>query len=484
MTGTPSSLRAKVLAGLVWSVVRNWGGRLLSLLTFMVLARFVGPEEVGLLAAATVVLAFAELFVEQGFVSAIVQRPTITAEQVSAAFILNLAVAMIAFIAIVLLAPRIAAGMRIEALADILPIAALVIPLHALGFCQRAMAQRQFLYKALALRALTAQVIAAAIAIVMVVAGFGVEALIAQSLVAAALGSALLWWQPPWRPTRRLDFDGLKPLLRYSIAMLGSQVLNFGNTLLVQVLLAASMGAATLGLYTVGVRVYATLMQLFTSAVISVAHGAFARLAADQARLRAAYRRAVASTAVVALPAFTMTAVAAPELVELLFGAKWLPSASVMAPMALLGAVQSLQHYNGSVFEATGKPSLTLLMNATRVATTVAALLIAHDQSLSLIAWAFVAGQLAPSPLSYALLRRQAGVRFGEILRLTLPVIAACTTMVGIAVGLRMWPDFAALALPLRLVMMMGIAGLAGAAICLLLARESVASLRELLRRK
>ncbi|MGE5117978.1 MAG: oligosaccharide flippase family protein, partial [Betaproteobacteria bacterium] len=108
------SLRAKVIAGLLWSVFTSWGGRLLSLATFVVLVRYVGPPEVGLLAAAMVVLNFAELFVEQGFVSAIVQRREITPEQLGAAFVVNIALGAPVFAALAAGAPWLASAMRVE----------------------------------------------------------------------------------------------------------------------------------------------------------------------------------------------------------------------------------------------------------------------------------------------------------------------------------------------------------------------------------
>jgi O-antigen/teichoic acid export membrane protein len=477
-------LRAKVLAGLVWSVVRNWGSRLMSLLTFMVLARFVSPTEVGLLAAAMIVLAFAELFVEQGFVSAIVQRPEITPGQVGAAFVLNLALAGAAFLLILVLTPAIARAMRIDALTQILPVAALVVPLHALGFCQLAMSQRHFAYKAIAVRTLAAQAAAGVLAIVLVLLGYGVWALVAQALATAALTSLLLWLKPQWRPTRRPDFTGLKPIIAYSAQVLGSHVLNYGNTQIVQILLAASMGPAPLGLYLVGVRIYQTLMQLFSSAVMQVAHSGFARLAADPPRLRSAYRRAVAGTAIIALPAFTLSAVAAPELVVLLFGPTWLPSAAVMVPMALLGAVQSVQFFNGSVLDAIGKPSLTLLINIAKLIATVIVLLASRGQSLPVIAWAFVAGQLTVTPLSYGLARRHAGISLRETAGTIAPVALGCVAMVVAGQALRAWPAFDALPLLVRATLQIVAAVAVCAVACFVGARDSISALRDLRKRR
>ena len=285
-----------------------------SLATFVVLVRYVGPHEVGLLAAAMIVLNFAALFVEQGFVSAIVQRREITPAQLGAAFVVNIALAALVFAALAVGAPWIARAMRVEALAPILPWAALVVPLNALGFCQLAMAQRHFAYKALAWRTLLAQAVAAVVAIALAVHGAGVWALVAQALLNAGLRSALLWLGPQWRLQRPLDFAGVRSMAGYSVNILGTRIVDYGNQNAAPLLIAASVGPTGLGLYMVGVRIYQTLLGLFTSAVMQVAHSGFSRLADNHVRLAEAHRRAIACTAPVALPAFTLTAIAAPGL--------------------------------------------------------------------------------------------------------------------------------------------------------------------------
>jgi O-antigen/teichoic acid export membrane protein len=480
MTKSPPPLTRRVLAGLAWSVARNWGGRLMSLVTFMVLVRFVGPAEVGLLAAAMVVLHFAELFVEQGFVSAIVQRSQITSGQLTAAFALNLLLASAVFCALVAAAPAIARLMDMPALAAILPWAALILPLHALGFCQLAMYQRQFAYRQIALRALVAQAGAGATAIVLVVQGFGVWALVAQAVLTAGLTTLLLWIGPQWRPSRPFDFSGLRSMFGYSTSILATRVVDFSNQNAVQALLGVSLGAATLGLYSVGVKAQQTLLGLFTAAVMNVAHSGFSRLAADRGRLAAAYRNAVAATALVALPGFCVTALAAPELVVLLFGAQWLPSAGVMVPMALLGAVQSVQFFNGSALNAVGKPSLSLLINAVRFAVTLLALLASWGSALHVIAWSFALSQLLVSPLSYGLARRHVGISLRDTARAIAPAVLACAAMLASAWALRQWPAFASLALPARAALLLGASALACAATYALAARDEVARMRAL----
>ena len=61
------NLRAKAINGVMWSATQTWGVRLISFLVMVALARLVAPEAFGLVAYATVFVAFAQIFVDQGF---------------------------------------------------------------------------------------------------------------------------------------------------------------------------------------------------------------------------------------------------------------------------------------------------------------------------------------------------------------------------------------------------------------------------------
>src|SRR5687767_15619631 len=71
------SLRQRAAKGIFWSVIQKWGRAAISILTFVVLSRLLAPEAFGLVALATVFTVFIELFLDQGFGAAIVQRAEI-----------------------------------------------------------------------------------------------------------------------------------------------------------------------------------------------------------------------------------------------------------------------------------------------------------------------------------------------------------------------------------------------------------------------
>ena len=154
-----SSLQKQVISGLLWSIVRVWGNRLGGLLIFYILARLLTPEEFGIYAAVVAILLFLEVFTEQGLADAIIQCSEVERTQLNTVFLVNLATALVIFLALWLLAPQVAQWMSMPSIELPLRIASLVVVLNAVGVCQLALHRRQFAYRWLAIRTLIATVI-------------------------------------------------------------------------------------------------------------------------------------------------------------------------------------------------------------------------------------------------------------------------------------------------------------------------------------
>jgi hypothetical protein len=100
-------------------------------------------------------------------------------------------------------------------------------------------------------------------------------------------------------------------------------------------------------------------------------------------------------------------------------------------PMALLGAVQVLQFYNGASFNALGMPSVALAINLVKIAFTGLALWNTLGSSLEHVVTIFVLGQVLVTPLNFSLAKRKLGIDLGKLTRNVLPVFLACAVMAG-----------------------------------------------------
>jgi len=425
------SLQKQVLSGLLWSVVRVWGNRLGGLLIFFVLARLLTPEEFGIYAAIVAILLFLEVFTEQGLADAIIQCSEVEQTQLNTVFLVNLVSAVIICLTLWLLAPDVGLWMAMPNIVLPLQIASLVVVMNAIGVCQLALQRRQFAYRWLAVRTLIATILSGAIGIGLALAGFGIWALIVQYLVMSAISLVFLWIKPLWRPGREFSFAGLGQLMQFSLKLMVSRIFDSASTRFFELAIGAWMGAATLGIYSVGARVYTIVLQLLSSVVLDVAHSGFSRLAADKDRFLEAYYKSVLATAAIAVPVFVVLAAVSTEFCVALFGLRWIESAQVLSLLALLGALQAVQSFNGAAINALGFSGVSLVITISKALATLTVLYLFGHQDLVQLVRAFVFGQLIVSPLCFVLGQRFVGFSWKKLAKIIWPFILASIVAYG-----------------------------------------------------
>lgn len=431
------SFGAKVRSGVIWSLVQNWGARLGGLLVFMVLARILSPAEMGLFAAATTVVAFCALFVDSGLSEAVVQAREVTHRQLSTVFIINLLMALVVLVSVWLAAPALAAYFKLPELTLILRVSVFTVVLNALAFSQMAMMRRAFQYKQLALITLGGTALSGSIAVGIALAGLGAWSLVAQSLIAAAYTAALLWLRPAWQLEWHFSFGSISGLLSYGVKRLLTALMDFANTRFIELFFASVFGAATLGLYVVGARVYQILMQVLCSAVLDIAHNAFSRLAHEPEKLKEAYYSALGLAAATSMPIFFMLAMVSNELVVGVFGDQWTEADAVLVPLLVLGGVQVLQFFNGILYNALGRPGISLLFVTGKTTVTMLILFGTRELTFQQVVWAYFVSQIITTPISFMVAKRVVGISYKRILNQVAPFAISLLAALGAMEGCR-----------------------------------------------
>jgi O-antigen/teichoic acid export membrane protein len=423
------SLRAKVRSGLIWSAVQSWGGRLAVLALFMVVARVLTPNEIGLFAMASVVMYLLTMLADQGLVEAVVQRPDVTPEQMNTVFFFNLGLALVMMSAMWIAAPWVAAWFKAPEGANLLRVLSLALPLSAANLGQSAMRKRAFEYRWLAITHLASTLIGTVAALALILMGFGVWALVLQWLLATALLTTMFWLKPSWRLSRKTDFRGSLPLFRYGLNRISAAILDFLNTRYIDFFLAATLGPVVLAVYTVGVRFQQALMQALGSVAYEIAHNGFSRLADDRPALVAAYDKSMMATAAVMVPVFCLVAAVAAPLTTVFFGERWMDSVVVTRVVCVVAAIQLLQMYNGTLLNAIGLPSISLQFTIARLLLTVAAFELVRGRDLDTLLVAYFISQLITVPISFWVVKHRVGVSLRQIARLVWPFMAASVLM-------------------------------------------------------
>lgn len=410
------ALRGRVARGLTWTVVDTWGRQVLNLAVFVVLARFLAPDDFGVVALAAVFVALAQVVVDQGLGDALIQRREITRSHVDTAFWVAVVTGLLLTVTTVLVAGPVSAFLREPALEPVLAILSLSFVFAALSSIQIALLRRELAFRSLALRSILASLGGGAVGVVLAVLGAGAWALVAQQLVAGAVSVVALWTLSPWRPSWSFSLPQFRELFGFGLNIVGSDLLTFLSRNGDNFLIGAVLGTTPLGFYAVGYRLLDVTQVLLINVARKISFPAFSRLQHDPERMVRAYLQVTRTTSALILPGYVGMALVAFELVPVLFGARWQASGEVAAVLFLIGPVLSLQAFSGSYLNAVGRPDVTLRFRLITTATNVIGFLIAVPFGIVAVAGAYVIRGYLLLPLNLYWLRVHGGVPTGAYL--------------------------------------------------------------------
>jgi len=396
------NIKQKAIQGVVWSVIQNWGSQAGSLIVFLILARLLTPEAFGLVALANVFLAFMQIFLEQGFTQALIQRQELEPEHLDTAFWTNFFSGILLTIIGFAFASSVANIFNQPKLIPILQCFSGLFVINSLSHVHQAILSRELAFKIMAVRTLIGILIGGIVGVVMAVSGFGVWSLVSQQVVFETVCVIVMWQAVDWRPKLKFSQKHFQELFHFGINVVGFKFLKFFNKRSDNLLIGYFLGEVALGYYAIAYRVLQVMTQLLVSTSNQVALPTFSKLQALPERFRQAFYKATQFTSLIAFPTFIGMATLTPELVTFLFGKEWLPSIPVMQILAFSGIIHTLSYFNASVFMAMGKPSWRLWLSFIEALFSIVACLFAVQWGIVAVALAYVISIYLVFPISQA----------------------------------------------------------------------------------
>lgn len=458
------SLRQKVISGTIWSAIDKWGAQLVSTSIFLLLARFLGAEAFGLVALANVFLAFMQIFLDQGFAQAIIQREVLEPEHLDTAFWTSVLMGLFFLLAVSAGAGWVATFYNEPTLAPVIRWMSVSFLFGGLSSVQAAILKREMRFKAFAIRSSTATITCGIAGIGAAIAGLGLWSLVIKEIVFGLTGAIALWRVSDWRPRFKFSSAHFKDLFSYGINIIGLNILNFFNLRADDMLIGYFLGPIALGYYSVAYRLLLIMIKLLTNVTNQVALPMFSRMQDDPDRLRRSFYKVTQYTSLIAFPTFIAMAILAPEFVNVLFGEAWMPSVPVMRILAFSGILQSVYQFNGTILLSTGKPAWRLGLQGLDVVCNIAAFLCLVNWGIVAVATGFVVGGYVRSPLSLLLVKKIIHIDVAQYLSRFLPAMTASAAMVVTLLTLQSlikgWISSDALFLPIVIILSSLIYGL------------------------
>src|SRR5579859_1636694 len=432
-----TGLRDQVARGLGWKVITLISSQLTGSVIGIVLARLLVPQDFGVAGMALLFSNFVTILTDVSLGAALIQRKLVTELDRSTVFWTTMAVGGLFAVGGVAVSPLVAdffSTPQVEPLVAALSVGFLIT---AVGQTQQALLTREMQFRSLELRNIAANLTGAGSALGLAIAGFGPWAIVGQSLISSAVSSVLLWFVSPWRPRFAYSLASLRSLGSFGMKTFVSRILVYLNFQGDNLLIGRSLGSVALGTYTVAYNVMYLPIQRITAPASAVLYSAFARLQHDTRRMGEAWLRVNLMTAAVLVPASLGLAVVASDFVPVVFGEKWIAAVPVLEILSLGGVAQSLQMFNGPVYQACGRPGLFLRFMIFSTTVTFGGFVIGLHWGLLGVATSFAISRNVVLVANTRLICRTVALEVSETVRSYVRVVSLALVMALVVLGLK-----------------------------------------------
>lgn len=352
------SQSAKTKTGIKWSVIDQVVRQCITLVISGILSRLLTPAEYGFLGMITVAIGFLQVFKDIGLGTSIIQKQGITQEEKSTIFWLNILIGTGLTLSLELTAPLIAAFFKEPQLTALIRVMALNFIISSFAIVPDALIQKAIDFKSYFYRNLGTVIAGGLLGIGLAYKGFGVWALIGQSLLTSFVGMIISFRMIKWRPNWLFRRHLLKSHLRFSLPLLGDSSINYWVRNIDNILVGKYLGASSLGIYNRAYSLMLLPLRHISSTLSRVMFPSFALIQHDKDLIWDQYSKMMSIVALLSFPLMTFLGVYARECILIVYGNQWTEVVPLFRILCLLGASQSLASIAGSVYYSTGKTAL------------------------------------------------------------------------------------------------------------------------------
>jgi O-antigen/teichoic acid export membrane protein len=422
-----------------WSYAASWGERAFGALFAIILAVVLGPRDFGVISIAVIYINFLQMFLDQGFVVALIQKENLEPQHLDAVFWMDLVLSFFLVGVSILLSRWWATVNHAPQVATIISVLSLCIPIEGLAIVQRTLLSREMDFKSISIRSNVSVLVSGVIGIGMAFGGYGVWALVGQQITKDFVALILLWRLSSWRPRFEFSWPHLSDLMGFSISNFVAQLGIFADVQAGSILLALLLGPVALGIYRLAERLVNSVSAIATSSIQAVSLPEFSRLQSEPDKLRKSVLSCLRLSSTVTLPALAGLASVSGPLTAAL-GPKWVPASNVLKVLCALGIVLVFHFFTGPMLQALRKTREIVILEWGRTLVGIVCLLVAgffvrhgsmNGQIMAIALARFVTGALIVTPIYLYILMQLSEISVHEVTAAVAPSAVASVAVVG-----------------------------------------------------
>jgi O-antigen/teichoic acid export membrane protein len=381
-----------IIYSLFWKYFERTGNQFVQFVVQIILARLLLPADFGIIALLMVFINLAQVFVQSGFNTALIQAKNPNDSDFSSVFYLSLGVAGILYIALFVSAPAISAFYNMPGLVRVLRVLSLILFFGAVNSIQNAVVSREFKFKQLFYSSLGAILLSGTIGVCLAYAGYGTWALVWQQLSNSLFLCMIMWITVKWRPRLLFSLERLSKLFSFGWKLLVSSLLDTGYREMQSLVIGKMFSASDLGFYNRGRMFPQVVVGNIDGSIQSIMLPALSQVQDNPRRIKEMMRRAITISTFIIAPLMAGMIATAEPIVRIVLTDKWLPAVPFLQICCVSFLFYPIHTANLTAINAVGRSDIFLKLEIIKklVGIAILAITIILFRSVIAIAWSAV----------------------------------------------------------------------------------------------
>lgn len=370
-------MKKYIMHSLMWKFLERLGVSGIQFVLQIILARLLSPEHYGVLSIMIIFTTLANVFIQQGFNTALIQNKDVTEEDYSSVLWVSLGIAAVLYGIIFLAAPLIGVFYDMPDIVSPMRVLALMLFPGALNSVQLAKVSREMDFKKVFLSNIGGAVVSGVAGIIIAYLGGGLWALVSQTLLNVVVACLVMHFTVHLRLKVKINWIRVKILFAYGWKLLVSSFLDTLYQDLRSLVIGKKYDSETLGYYNRGKQFPQFIINAVNGAVQGVMLPAMSAEQDNRVKVKNMMRTSINASAYVIFPIMLGLAAVADPLVTLLLTEKWLPCVPYMQVYCITMAFYPVHSCNLQAINAVGRSDMFLKLEIIKKSYGIIALVIA-----------------------------------------------------------------------------------------------------------
>lgn len=353
------TIREQTIAGLKWTAGGKLAAQAITWGITLIVMRLLHPEDYGLLAMASVFVAFTLMLSEAGLTPAIIQKQRLDETELRQIFAIIISVNLILLILLNLTAPFIANFFDDDRLITIIRVLSVQFLLVITNTIPQAILYRNLKFKTLSLIDLTATLTGSLLTLAIAFMGYGVWALIWGSIFSGIWKMIAFNIIAPLRLLPIFSLQKMRGVLLFGGNITLARLLGFFFTQVDVIIVGKLLGKEMLGFYSVAMQLATMPVQRVSAIVNQVSFPVFTKIQDDLETLQRITLKAVRILSFIAFPILWGISSIASEIIILFLGEKWSDAIIPFQLLALMMPLRILANFMPAITDAVGRPDVS-----------------------------------------------------------------------------------------------------------------------------